>query len=353
MRKLMLLLLPITMWFAAPADAQTFGTGWTGEYYNSLDISGQVIARQTNLSGLRFDWVDGSSELPTGVNVDRFSARFTSTQFFPQSATYRFIAGSDDGVRLYVDDQIYINSFFARPYTEDVADVFLEAGEHTIRVEYVNDGGSAILNVRWQVADSIAGAPAAPPPVSNAPSSGIVGAVQNAEGLSVRSGPFLGASRLTIIAPGTQYPISARNDAEGEFTWYLITVSGTTTDALGNTVQTGSGTVGWVSGRYFVPTADTSNVPTETTVFETLTPPAEDSPVTGVTRSNMRLRAGASYRTSTLRILDWGAEFEILGRTLQAKQNHWFYVRTPEGEVGWVYAPFITIRGDINLVPTY
>lgn len=177
-----------------------------------------------------------------------------------------------------------------------------------------------------------------------------------AKALSVRSGPFLGASRLDIIWPGTSYPVFAQNTAEGEYTWYLIQVQRTVTILDQNTQQTvtvpdGDPVRGWVSGRYFFLAGSNAVVPTQGTVFETLTAPPSTG-VGGQLRSNMRLREGASYRTPTLQILDFGAEVEILGRTLQAGESHWFLVNY-EGQVGWLYAPFIAVYDDIERVPVY
>ena len=46
----------------------------------------------------------------------------------------------------------------------------------------------------------------------------------------------------------------------------------------------------------------------------------------------------------------WGAETELLGRTIQGGNNFWLQVRYGD-QVGWIYAPFVSIRGDVNAVP--
>ncbi|MEM6530531.1 MAG: SH3 domain-containing protein, partial [Chloroflexota bacterium] len=183
-----------------------------------------------------------------------------------------------------------------------------------------------------------------------------IGTMQGAEGLSVRTGPYLGASRIDIIGPGESYPVFARNLDEGEFTWYLVSIqeSTTTTDPdTGETTTevTGIPTIGWVSGRYFLLDTPDEQVPVISSIFEGLIAPPSTG-VQGVTTSNLRLRRGPSYRTETLEILDWGAGVEILSRTTQAREDHWYQVNH-RGTVGWVFAPFVRPLDNINAVPEY
>lgn len=357
MKRLMLVLPALLLWPLLAPSAQDFGDNWTLTYYNSTDLTGDVAATETR------DRLDTEfNSLPSGVDPDRFSLRAQTSQTF-DAGTYRFTLGSDDGARLFVGGAQAIERFFPRPYEEDTADVVIPAGTRDITVEYFQDTGDKRLKLFWEqisegTDDEPTAVPGTPVPTPIPVPEGQVGLGQvlNAEGLSVRSGPYLGASRLDIIEPGTEYPIFARNDAEGEFTWYRIQVQAflsVTDDTTGEELRQPLGTPvnGWVSGRYFVPTDVTGDIPPEASVFETLTAPAPTG-VQGVLRSNMRLRQGPSYRTPTLQILDWGASVEIVGRTQQAGQPHWFQV-IYEGQVGWLFAPFIAVNGNLNTVPLY
>ena len=71
----------------------------------------------------------------------------------------------------------------------------------------------------------------------------------------------------------------------------------------------------------------------------------------GYPRAIMNLRVRPSTRTQVIDQIGWGEEVTIIGRTLQARQNRWLQVRTNEGRVGWIFAPFVTIQGEINAVP--
>jgi hypothetical protein len=353
-RPLILLLMLLPLGFI---HAQSFGSNWSITYYNSTDLSGDVAATQTR------DRLDTTfDDLPSGLDAVRFSLRAQTSETF-EAGTYRFTLGSDDGARLFIDGALALDRFVNRSYTEDTVDVSIAAGTRSLTVEYFQDEGDRRLKLSWErIGDVNSGEPTEIPgtPVPTAipvpPGQVGLGQVLNAEGLSVRSGPFLGASRLDIIEPGTEYPIFARNDAEGLFTWYRIQVQEflvVTDDTTGAVIREpiGDPIIGWVSGRYFVPTDVTGDILTEGTVFETLTNPASTG-VQGVLRSNMRLRQGPSYRTPTLQILDWGASVEIVGWTEQANQPHWYQV-IYEGQVGWLFAPFIAVNGNLNTVPLY
>ena len=82
------------------------------------------------------------------VSHNNFSARWTG-QLIPQfSQTYTFTTISDDGVRLYVDNNLVINDWFDhRGVSKGTFNV--SAGPHTIKVEYYDFGRDAMITVWW------------------------------------------------------------------------------------------------------------------------------------------------------------------------------------------------------------
>lgn len=354
---ILLLLLPLTF------HAQEYGSGWNITFYNSPNLTGFVAATRV-ADRLDFNFTSIAPAIPEGVSLREFSFAATTTLEFSEG-TYVFRGGSNDGLRAYIDGNLLFDSFVEREYIEnqDQRTIFLTGGAHTLRVEYFQSNGVARMRFNWDKISSSdttlsGGAVDFSTTGGSAPMTEVArGSVRVVEGLSVRSGPFLGASRLDIIAPGQDYPVFARNDDEGEFTWYLIQVQDfieVVDDTTGETISqpVGDPVVGWVSGRYFYPDVPNASViPEGGSVFGTLGAPPRTG-VNGVLRSNMRLRAGPSYRTPTVMILDWGAEVEIVSRTVQGGQNHWFQVYY-EGQVGWLFADFLAINGDINDVPRY
>src|SRR3990167_8242852 len=95
-----------------------------------------------------------------GMPVDNFSARFTKTQNFG-AGTYRFTARADDGIRVFVDGAPIIDKWFDQGPTTYNADLGLTAGNHTVIVEYFENGGGAVAEVSWV---QLSGEPPPPPP---------------------------------------------------------------------------------------------------------------------------------------------------------------------------------------------
>lgn len=352
-------------WSMLPVGAQDYGANWTISYYNSTDASGVAVGAQF-VQRIDFDYAN--TAVPAGIDKDLFSFVAVSNVSFDEG-TYRFTVGADDGARLTIDGVVLLDSFSNRgSYTTNTAEAYLPAGFHAIQLNYVQMGGDAKVVIYWEkvsdanLADTgTTDAPAAPPQPTAIPAPAgqvATGEVLYAKGLSVRSGPYLGASRVKTIAPGTSYPVFASNRDEGEFTWYYIEVQ-EYLSVLDDTTQTvirqpfGNPVRGWVSGRYFFLDDRNAIVPAMSTPFEALSTNAQPSTgIAGETTSNLRVRTRPSYRTPTVTILDWGADVEILARTEQAGEPHWFLVQY-DGGTGWVFAPFVRFDGNLATVPLY
>ncbi len=92
-------------------------------------------------------------------------------------------------------------------------------------------------------------------------------------------------------------------------------------------------------------------LPEESSVFETLTL-LPDTGVTVAARSVMNIRVRPSTRVATVSQLPWGAEAQLLGRTIEAGEDHWYLIRYA-GLIGWIDASFANVRGNINDVPIF
>jgi glucose/arabinose dehydrogenase/PKD repeat protein len=127
----------------APADYQA-------EYWN---VPGggpwEIPARPADLvrqeASLGADWVGGSPG--PEITPDHFVARWTRTDTLP-AGLYRFSGVSDDGIRVYVDDALVVNSWQDQhaPFS---ADHVLAAGPHTIRVEYYENEVGAVAQLEY------------------------------------------------------------------------------------------------------------------------------------------------------------------------------------------------------------
>lgn len=334
-----------------PAQAQfTTGTGWIGSFYNNTTFSGTPVASNVSYpTGLYFNWStggprDASNQLIAGVSPDNFSAIFTSTQQMA-AGTYTFLIYVNDGVRVTIDNQVYVNQLtqFNNPaanayQTIQFTYVRSIAGPVNMTVEYVEYLNDANLVFQWSLSGGGGGNNQTPigPTATAAPIA--TAEVITVKGLALRTGPYLGASMVGIIRPNKIYPILEKNFDEGLFPWYKI--------------QDGD-RIGWASGRYLKTSGNLDAIPTVSTIFDQIDNPTDLPPalnVVGYTRSVMNLRRRPSQRTQLLNQIPWGDPVQIIGRTVQGNKNFWLQVRWKD-QVGWIYAPYVTIDGLIEAVP--
>ena len=117
--------------------------GLKGEYFSNEELKGTPALVRTD-KHVHFDWGEGS--FAQGEPVDHFSIRWTGFFVPKESGDYKFFTSADDGVRLYVGDEIAIDDWLPHSQTMDTAARHLEAGHaYKIRLEYFESVGSAIV----------------------------------------------------------------------------------------------------------------------------------------------------------------------------------------------------------------
>ena len=75
--------------------------GLRGEYFDNIDLTNSKLVRADPT--VDFDWGAGSPD--ASIQPDTFSVRWTGWVLPEFSETYTFFTNTDDGVRLWVDDQ--------------------------------------------------------------------------------------------------------------------------------------------------------------------------------------------------------------------------------------------------------
>jgi hypothetical protein len=119
--------------------------GWRGEYYGNADLSGTpVIVRQD--AALDFQW-QGNAPAPE-LPADDFSVRWLGRWTFEEGG-YRFYAYVDDGVRVWVDGAIVVDRWRHQAACIAYGDMYLQAGEHEVQVEYFEGIDQALVRVWW------------------------------------------------------------------------------------------------------------------------------------------------------------------------------------------------------------
>jgi hypothetical protein len=307
---------------------------WTASYYNNTNFSGTPVT--TSYTGLNLTF-PGSPI--TGIGDDNWSARYTANISLGVGI-YTFTVRSDDTAQLtltFSNGSFVIGDLTPTGLTTvtETVQVFA-AGAASLEVELIEITNDAIIEVTWT---QTGGGGATQIPVTTGPTvtpvPPLTVAVVGVQGLSVRTGPFLGASRVAVARPSTQYPVLARNNQEGLFTWYLI--------------QFDEDTVGWSSGRYLELTGEETSVPEiGSTDFDRTDDPR--GLVTGVTRSVMNLRIFPTPRVP--RVIEnpqipWGGHVELLARTVQGGEDFWYQVRYIDEDgaahIGWILAAYVGI----------
>jgi hypothetical protein len=125
---------------------------WRGEYFNNKDLSGAAaMVRDDGAGFIDFDFGSGSPSPACGIGADNFSARWTRTVNFSSAGNYRFTVTANDGVRLFVDNQLLLDKWFDQPTTTYPVDVSLAAGAHTLRLEHFENGGVAVAKLSWSL----------------------------------------------------------------------------------------------------------------------------------------------------------------------------------------------------------
>jgi hypothetical protein len=124
-------------------------TEWRGEYYDDVKFEGGPILIR-NDEEIDFDWKSGSPD--EDVPNDQFAVRWTRTVEFKEELV-RFHLVMDDGATLWVDEQLVIDEWKQGASREKSVDLMLKKGEHDIKVEYYEAGGTARIALWWEILD--------------------------------------------------------------------------------------------------------------------------------------------------------------------------------------------------------
>jgi hypothetical protein len=121
-------------------------TDWRGAYFPTIDLTGTPTLVR-NDAAINFNWGSGSP-FP-GLPGDGFSARWTQTMNLDEGL-YRFHVTVDDGARLWVDDVLVVDTWGDGGRREETGEYRLSSGFHTLRVEYYERTGEALIIVWWE-----------------------------------------------------------------------------------------------------------------------------------------------------------------------------------------------------------
>jgi hypothetical protein len=116
-----------------------------GNYYNNINFTSLSYFRDD--ATINFDW-----QLGTPVSfTDQFSVRWTGRIAPPHTQDYTFYARSDDGCRVWLDNELIIDAWFDQPATEHASAPrrLLAGSTYSIRVDYYENTGAASIRLSW------------------------------------------------------------------------------------------------------------------------------------------------------------------------------------------------------------
>ena len=139
---------PIPSEYLEPEGGKPGEHGLKGEYFNNMDLSGAPALVRVDQE-VQFDWGGGSPD--PKINVDHFSVRWTGKLVAPGTKNCQISVTTDDGVRVWVDGTLLVDSWHDRGAGSDVFDLSLEQGrEYNLRIEYYENGGGASASLGWE-----------------------------------------------------------------------------------------------------------------------------------------------------------------------------------------------------------
>ncbi len=118
---------------------------WKAEYFDNRKLNGKPVLVR-NEAKIDHAWGSGA---PAGVSADNFSARWTREVDF-DGGTYRFQVKVDDGVRLWLDNDLLIDDWREAGVRQIEAERYVSSGEHELKVEYFERTGEAHIEVQWK-----------------------------------------------------------------------------------------------------------------------------------------------------------------------------------------------------------
>jgi len=123
---------------------QSIGQVWYFEYFDGTSLEGPPLANGQTPT-LQFDW--GANSPKADVPEDYFSLRLYSCLALNTRTHLEFKLGSDDGSRLFIDDQKLIDQWQNQRLEHQSESITLDPGRYLVRVEYFEGYGLAALEL--------------------------------------------------------------------------------------------------------------------------------------------------------------------------------------------------------------
>ncbi|HYE22809.1 MAG TPA: malectin domain-containing carbohydrate-binding protein, partial [Verrucomicrobiae bacterium] len=129
--------------------------GLAGYYYDYSDVSLNSIPnmslRKPSFAQLEpnINYVSTGGAFGNAPYTDKFAVRYQGQINIPVNGTYTFGLQSDDGSRLFIDNQLVVNNDGLHGMQKQTGNITLTAGPHDLLVEYFENLGGAGVILSW------------------------------------------------------------------------------------------------------------------------------------------------------------------------------------------------------------
>lgn len=121
---------------------------WVGTYWKNNALFGQPAFTRTD-ERIDFDWgLAGPDPEGNRILPDNFSVRWENTVTFAPGR-YRFVIEVDEGARLFIDEQVVIDTWRGGGLRTVAIERTLSGGEHRLRLDYYELRGPARIRLEW------------------------------------------------------------------------------------------------------------------------------------------------------------------------------------------------------------
>ncbi len=205
--------------------------GLSGDYYSGRSFERHVLTRVDGIINFSWPFEGPAPALPR----DLFSVRWTGKVIPLHSETYSFITTTDDGVRLWVNDQLIVDKWVDQGTTAHQGTTALVAGVPVdVRLEYFENAWGAVARLEWQSAsqarqivprDQLSAGSGRPVPVLTTPSASVSGPFtvavsfgESVTGLTVSDFVVANGVPALLTGSGGAYALTVNPAANGEVT---------------------------------------------------------------------------------------------------------------------------------------
>ena len=142
--------IPSSQLYPETSKCSSDGTGLMAEYFTNTQPAAPFPATATVKKiepVIDFDW---GTEGPAGISHDNFKARFTGYVQSLDSGRYTFYVTADDGIRLWVNNQLLVDKWIDQAATEYSATITLpQCTKNALRLEYYENSDDAVCKLEW------------------------------------------------------------------------------------------------------------------------------------------------------------------------------------------------------------